>query len=66
MMLLVKNFRRCWNLKREEEDDGIVSEDIQLFSTRLEKEGLVSHICLNLKGSCTLPTMGSVSTNMGQ
>ena len=49
-MLVVKNFRQRCNLKMGEEEDGINDEEFQLFSTKVEKEGLVSHIYSNLKG----------------
>lgn len=65
-MLLVKNFRCCWNLDREEEDDGRASDEVQIFFTMFENEGSISHICSNLKGLCDLLSGGSVSINMGQ
>ena len=65
MILLVKKSRRCWSLEREEEDEGIVSEDFQLVSTKLGKEGSVSHICSNLKGFCDLHSSESVFSKMG-
>lgn len=41
-MLLVKYFKWCWNLDREEEeeeeDEGSDVEECQLFSTRVEKD----------------------------
>ena len=39
-MLCVKNFRRCGNLHKDEEEDGKASEEVQLFFTRCEKEGV--------------------------
>ena len=66
MMLLVKCFNRCWNLDMEDEDDGRDAEEFQLFSTRVEKEGSVSHICSNLNGLINLKIVGSVSNNIGQ
>ena len=63
MMLLVKCFNRCWNLDREDEDDRRDVEGFQLFSTRVEKEGSVSHICSSLNGLIDLRIIGSVSNN---
>ena len=65
-MLVVKSFRQCWNLEREKEEDGIKAEEFQLFSTSVEKEGSVSHICSNLKGLVDLWVGGSKSNNIGQ
>ena len=65
-MLVVKNFRQCCNLEMGEEEDGINVEEFQLFSTKVEKEGLVSHICSNLKGLVDLYVGGLDSNKMGQ
>lgn len=50
----------------EEEEDGIKAEEFRLFSTRVEKEGSVSHICSNLKGLVDLYVGVSDSNKMGQ
>ena len=50
----------------EDEDDERHAKEFQLFSTRVEKEGLVSHICSNLNGLIDLKIVGSVSNNVGQ
>lgn len=65
-MLHVKNFWRCGNLDKEEEDDGRDSEEVQLCFTRFKKEGSISHMCSNLKGLGDLRSGGSISINMGQ
>ena len=58
-MLLVKYFKWCWNLDREEEEnDGRASNKVQLFFTMFENEGSISHICSNLKGLCDLLSGG--------
>ena len=50
----------------EDEDDERDAKEFQLFSTRVEKEGSVSHICSNLNGLIDLKIVGSVSNNVGQ
>ena len=65
-MLVVKSFRQCWNLEREKVEDGIKAEEFQLLSTSVDKEGLVNHICSNLKGLVDLRVGGSKSNNIGQ
>ena len=62
----VKESRRRGNLDREEDVEGMFSEACQLLSIRAEKEGSVSHICLNLKGLGDLCSKGLVSSKMGQ
>ena len=49
-----------------EEEDGINAEEFQLFSTKVEKEGSISHIYSNLKGLVNLYVGGSDSYKMGQ
>ena len=65
-MLVVKNFRRCCNLEMGEEGDGINAKKFQLFSTKVEKEGSISHSCSNLKGLVNLYVGGSNFNKMGQ
>ena len=62
----VKKSRRRGNLDREEDVEGMFSEACQLLSIRAEKEGSMSHICLNLKGLGDLCSKGLVSSKMGQ
>ena len=64
-MLVIKNFRQCWNLESEKEEDGIKAKEFQLFSTSVEKEASVSYICSNLKGLVNLRVRGSESNNIG-
>ena len=49
-----------------EEGDGINAKKFQLFSTKVEKEGSISHSCSNLKGLVNLYVGGSDFNKMGQ
>ena len=65
-MCSVNAFRRQGNLDKEDDAEGIYSEAFQLSSTRVGKEGSVSHICSNLKGLGGFRSLRFVESKMGQ
>ena len=66
IMLIVKSFRQFLEPREGGGKRCYKSRGIQLFSTSVEKEGLVSHICSNLKILVDLQVRGSESNNIEQ